>query len=326
MPTPPPAPLAPDLDPDLLRRLAPLTTPTPPRPAPLAVAADAIRHWCEAFEDRHPPYLDRACARRLGFRDCIAPLGAVLSTFVIPFAWPPPDADDPPPRHLHHDVKAILGLPAAVVTAVAVDQPGHLVVGDRPAVRQRLLTVSAPARTALGCGRFWTIERCCLAPDGSVAVRETMTSFGFDPASRSGEPRRHPQAAVAVTGAPLPALHLPITPVRAALVASATRDFNPLHLDPDSARRAGFAAPFMSREFHLGIACRFLTDHAGEAAQVRRLELALRRPLCVGDTMAVEGRLLRADAASSEVALTLTAAQGVVSAGSGVVARPGLPA
>lgn len=331
MPPPPaesPAPhLAADLAPDLYRRLAPLTSSTSPRPAPLAVSADAIRHWCEAFEDRHPPYLDRACARRLGFRDCIAPLGAVLSTFAIPFAWPPRAADDAPPRHLHHDVKAILGCPAAIVTAVSVDQPGALVVGDRATVCQRLLGVSAATRTALGAGRFWTIERLHLAPDGALAVRETMTSFGFDPATRSDEPARRTGARPgAETGEPIPPLRMPITPVRAALVASATRDFNPLHLDPDSARRAGFAAPFMSREFHLGIACRFLTDHGGAAAQVRRLELALRRPLCVGDAMSVQGHRRRTGTGRSEVALTIAAAHGVVSAGNGVVARPRPPA
>lgn len=326
----PAAPLAADLDPALHDRLAALTAPSALRAAPVRITEDAIRHWCAAFEDGHRPCLDAAFARRLGHRGLVAPLGSVLSTFVLPHLWPPPAPADAPLRNLHHDVKEILGFPAGLISRVAVEQMSSLCVGDRVAVSQRLVSVSAMKQTVLGAARFWVIERSYHRDGGELAVRETMTSCGFDPATRAA-PQSDDTAPAGVidetvpTGL-LPELHMPITTLRSVCVASASRDFSPFHIDPDSARRvAGAASAFMSREFHIGIVSRFLTDWGGEDSHVRRIDLALRRNLCVGDEMTVRGHMTasreRDEGRDVEIAVAIHAPHGVVSAGTAVVAR-----
>jgi acyl dehydratase len=325
-----PAPaLATDLAPALHDQLAALGTPSRLHAAPVRITEDAIRHWCAAFEDGHRPCLDDAFARRLGHRGLIAPLGSVLSTFVLPYLWPPPAPAATPLRNLHHDVREILGFPAGVIARVAVDQLSSLCVGDRVAVSQRLVSVSTRKQTALGTGRFWVIERSYHRDGGELAVRETMTSCGFDPATRTA-PQANDTAPAGVNdesvpAAQLPELCMPITTLRSVSVASASRDFSPFHVDPEYARRvAGAPSAFMSREFHIGIVSRFLTDWGGEDSSVRRIDLALRRNLCVGDEMTVRGHVTatheREEGHDVEVAVAIRAPHGVVSAGVAVVA------
>lgn len=306
--------LAPDLSPSLQQRLLELTVAAPPRPVGVRVSAEAIRHWCEAFEDGHPAYLDPTAARRLGHDDVIAPLGALLSTFVLPFRWPWPSDGAKPTRNLHHDVKQLLGFRAAVIGRVAVEHFVDLVVGDVVHVSQRLASVSGLKRTALGEGRFWVVERDYFRNGTILALRETMTSFGYDqgPLAEDSTARsandaieeslagdggsvpvdRGPDGDSIEVGFVLPRLVMPITPLRGVYVASASRDFAPVHADSAYARRvAGAADAFMSREFHLGMVGRYLTDWGGSRSRVRRIELALRRNLCVGARLSITGRV-----------------------------------
>lgn len=299
-------------------RLLELTATSPRRAAPLRISTEAILHWCEAFEDAHGPY----CPEDPSRTPPVAPLGSVLSTFVLPYSWRSREDAEPPLRHLHHDVKALLDLPSAVVGKVEVEQLAALSVGDRIAVEQRLVSVSPCKRTALGEGRFWEIERRYFGEAGTLAVREGMSSFGFVPREATADrASRGERTGGSRTGHPLPDLAMRITPVRAILVASATRDFTAVHLDGDHARRVtGTRGAFMSREFHIGIVSRFLTDWGGAECEVRRIALNLRRPLCVGDDLVVKGQTLAEDGDRAELSLELRNSEEVVSYGSATVA------
>lgn len=307
-----------DLPDPVRQRLLGLTRETPRRLAGIGVSEDAIRHWCEAFEDGNPLYLEAGAAQLHGHVGPVAPLGAVLSTFVLPYRWPwPPAPGEVPERNLHHDVKEILGYRSASIGKVTVEQLAELQVGDQIEVSQRLGSVSGIKRTTLGEGRFWVIERRYYRSGGGLAVCEAMTSFGYDLQPSSGEnTRRSANDAIEVAlggaapsagpkrepglvwdsievGQELPPLRLPITPLRSAYVASATRDFAPVHVDAEYARSIARAADaFMSREFHIGMISRCLTDWAGSRVRVRRIELTLRQNLCVGDEMTVTGKVV----------------------------------
>ncbi len=326
--------IAPDLPHETRARLLALTTASPRRAAPLRISTEAIHHWCEAFEDAHGAYRPEDPSRTRA----VAPLGSVLSTFVLPYTWPSLEDAEPPLRHIHHDVKALLDLPSAVVGKVAVEQFAALSAGDRISVEQRLVSVSPRKRTALGEGRFWEIERRYFGDAGTLSVRERMSSFGFAPTElsnvrpSSAESRQDDRArrvADPQSGDPLPDLSMQITPLRATLVASATRDFTAVHLDGEHARRvAGTRGAFMSREFHIGIVSRFLTDWGGKECHVRRITLHLRRPLCVGDDLVVKGHTLSQNVECAELSLELRNSQEVVSFGAATVAwsdRRGAP-
>ena len=78
------------------------------------------------------------------------------------------------------------------------------------------------------------------------------------------------------------------TPRQLALVYRLSGDLNPLHSDPDVARRAGFERPILHGLSTFGIACRALmAELAGnEPARVKRLGARFSAPVFPGDTIA----------------------------------------
>ena len=139
----------PEYLPDAIKeRLIALTRESESEPAPLAVDEYLIRHWCETLEDGNPLYLDRDFARSRGFDDLVAPPGAVMTTFALPFRWPWPPAEREPARHIHYDVKELLDLPVGIIQNIEIETGVPLQVGDRVSVSQRLVSISPAGR---GC-------------------------------------------------------------------------------------------------------------------------------------------------------------------------------
>lgn len=284
-----------------------------------------------------------------GLEDPLAPLGSVLSTFVIPYRWPPEHMSaDAPLRNLHYEVKEILGYPSAVVGKVVVENIADVVTGDHIAVAQRLASVSELKRSALGEGRFWVIERRYYRQTGELAVCESMTSFGYgDRGWTSSPPAGIDAAAEALgiskatdttieaeapdwdaieIGLPLPTLRMPITVLRSVRVTAATRNFLPIHADSTYAGgAAGGVGAIMSREFQVGIVGRFLTDWGGRRSRVRRLEIAMKRHLRIGDEMIVSGRVAgrreRGDLGEVDVVFEVRVREDVASTGTATLAR-----
>ncbi|HRH85227.1 MAG TPA: MaoC/PaaZ C-terminal domain-containing protein [Rubrivivax sp.] len=61
----------------------------------------------------------------------------------------------------------------------------------------------------------------------------------------------------------------PVTPLQLALFAAASGDHNPLHLDPDVARRAGFDKPVVHGMLSMALAGRLFTREFGPHALLR---------------------------------------------------------
>jgi hypothetical protein len=95
-------------------------------------------------------------------------------------------------------------------------------------------------------------------------------------------------------GDDLPALFMPVTVTRCVYLASATRDFAPHHHNRDYAQNQVQARDmFLNTPFNIGILARFLTDWSGPRGTVRRLKLAMRENICVGDDMVINGKVVR---------------------------------
>lgn len=275
--------------------------------APLVVDRYLLRHWCEAFEDHNPAYLNDEAARALGHAGAIAPLGAVVSTFAQAFRWPPAAAEG----HVHFAVKDALRVANAIVSAVEVEQHAALTIGDRLSITQRLLSVSARKQTRLGEGYFWVTARHFRNQRDELVVSLQTTAFGYgEQSAADGAPAgRHAPVEQALgeivacdrtfvgwqdilPGRKIGAMIVPVTQLRAVYIASATRDFSPQHVDPAWAReRAGAADVFVSTPFVIGMVCRYLTDWAGPRALVRRVAIAMGRSICAGEEMKIEGRV-----------------------------------
>ncbi len=73
-------------------------------------------------------------------------------------------------------------------------------------------------------------------------------------------------------------------------------DDNPLHIDAEFARRAGFDRPILHGLCTFGFAARAIIAHAcgGDPTRVRRISMRFAAPVFPGDTLTVEGSLVAA--------------------------------
>ncbi len=96
------------------------------------------------------------------------------------------------------------------------------------------------------------------------------------------------------TGATLPELAVDLTPTLIISTAIATRDFTPVHHDPDLARAQGSQDIFLNILTTMGLVERYVTDWAGPEALLRGVNVKLGVPAYAGDrltfTGTVEGR------------------------------------
>jgi acyl dehydratase len=330
-----------------------LTVESEPEPAPLVVNEYVIRHWCETLEDGNPLYFDEAYARTQGLPGIVAPPGAIMTAFTTPFRWPwPPDGRAPRP-HIHYEVKEALGLPVGIITDIDVEYGERPQLGDRISVSQRLVSVSPWKKTKIGEGHFWTMDRIYRNQHGQQLARERMTAFGYgrnegaagtagayggwSPAVEEmieGERTGYQPLPVrelfwedANIGEELPRLVMPFTVTRAVYMASATRDFSPQHSNRDYAQQRSMTRDvFVNTPFNVGMISRFLTDWAGPRSTVRRVRLAMRGNVCVGDDMIIDGRVSRKYVEDGEhrveVEVTISTQETPVTPCTAVVALP----
>lgn len=340
---------------DARRRLLALATESPPEPGPVELSEYLVRHWCETLEDGNPLYLDDAYARGRGRRSVVAPVGAIMTTLSMPLRWPWPPGERAPVPHIHYAVKALLGLPVGIITAIEVEQhDAYVELGDRVSVSQRLVSVSPRKRTRLGEGHFWTMDRFYRNGRGELVLRERMTAFGYgraEDANAGGAAAAggwSPAVEEALQGArtgyrpaigadrcwedvrvgeTLPAVRMPITATRCVYLASATRDFSPQHSNRDYAQqRSRTRDVFVNTPFTLGMVSRLLTDWAGPRCVVRRIGLAMRGAVCAGDEMILTGTVTRTYVEQHEprvdVEVTISTQDGPVTPCTATVALP----
>ena len=96
-------------------------------------------------------------------------------------------------------------------------------------------------------------------------------------------------------GDQLTPLEVPLTRSFIVAAAMATRDYQDVHHDPDSARERGAPDIFMNIMTTNGLIGRFVTDWAGPAAEVKRVKIRLGQPNYPGDTMTLSGEVTAID-------------------------------
>ncbi|MCT7354997.1 MaoC family dehydratase [Streptomyces sp. 15-116A] len=96
-------------------------------------------------------------------------------------------------------------------------------------------------------------------------------------------------------GERLPPLEIPVTRTLIVAGAIASRDFQDVHHDPEAARRKGSPDIFMNILTTNGLVGRYITDHFGPAAMLRRVAIRLGAPNHPGDTMLLTGTIEERD-------------------------------
>ncbi|QYC44660.1 MaoC like domain protein [Nonomuraea coxensis DSM 45129] len=94
----------------------------------------------------------------------------------------------------------------------------------------------------------------------------------------------------------LPELSIDLTPTLVVSTALATMDPTPVHHDPALARAQGSKDIFLNILTTMGLVERYVTDWAGPAAVIRRIDVRLGVPAYAGDRLSFTGKVVsRAD-------------------------------
>ncbi|MBE4734679.1 MaoC/PaaZ C-terminal domain-containing protein [Streptomyces caniscabiei] len=102
----------------------------------------------------------------------------------------------------------------------------------------------------------------------------------------------------------LPSLEIEITRTLVVAGAIASRDYQDVHHDPELARRRGSPDVFMNILTTNGLVGRYVTDHFGPAAVLRKVAIRLGAPNYPGDTMVLTGLVEATDGTTVTVRVT----------------------
>ncbi|WP_420313431.1 MaoC family dehydratase [Streptomyces sp. YS-B37] len=102
-------------------------------------------------------------------------------------------------------------------------------------------------------------------------------------------------------GDELPPLEIEITRTLIVAGAIASRDYQDVHHDAELARRKGSSDIFMNILTTNGLVGRYITDHFGPGATLRKVAIRLGAPNYPGDTMVLTGRVEEVDGDTATV-------------------------
>jgi len=77
--------------------------------------------------------------------------------------------------------------------------------------------------------------------------------------------------------------------------AAVSGDFNPIHIDPEVGRAAGFPGAILQGMCTMAWLADACTAYLGDPARVRRLRVRFARPVVVGDVVTFRGRCVAVD-------------------------------
>ncbi|MGW0736354.1 MaoC family dehydratase [Streptomyces sp. NPDC002851] len=113
--------------------------------------------------------------------------------------------------------------------------------------------------------------------------------------AKAGEPK---------VGDELPPLDIPITRTLIVAGAVASRDFQDVHHDAELAKAKGSPDIFMNILTTNGLVGRYVTDHFGPDAVLRKVAIRLGAPNYPGDTMVLTGTVTSVEGGTAQVRIT----------------------
>ena len=124
-------------------------------------------------------------------------------------------------------------------------------------------------------------------------------------------------------GEQLPPLEIPVTRTLIVAGAIASRDYQDVHHDAELAREKGSPDIFMNILTTNGLVGRYLTDHFGPGAVLRKLAIRLGAPNYPGDTMVLTGTVEEVDGDTATVRVVGANGLGKHVTGTATVVVPG---
>ncbi|HEV3369246.1 MAG TPA: MaoC family dehydratase N-terminal domain-containing protein [Acidimicrobiales bacterium] len=132
---------------------------------------------CASVENGNPLYWDDEVAQALTGGPIAPP--TMVSVWFRPHSWAPGRTEVALPLQVHFDLKALFGLPEAVMSDNSIEFHTPVRLGDVLHTHQVLRSISDDKTTKLGTGRFWVIDVVYANQDGDLVAVESYTGFGY---------------------------------------------------------------------------------------------------------------------------------------------------
>jgi acyl dehydratase len=132
---------------------------------------------CASVENGNPLYWDDEVAEALTGGPIAPP--TMVSVWFRPHSWAPGRTEVALPLQVHFDLKALFGLPEAVMSDNSIECHTPVRLGDVLRTHQVLRSISDDKTTKLGTGRFWVIDVVYANQDGDLVAVESYTGFGY---------------------------------------------------------------------------------------------------------------------------------------------------
>ncbi|MGJ3507897.1 hypothetical protein [Enemella sp. A6] len=257
------------------------------RPAPAPVDAYSIMAWASGVRDGGASYWTSAPGERR------AP-AVMATTWLAGPRWSPHEQQGSG-LSLHHDLKAALGYPFAVVRSIDNRYGAPVHEGDLLTSRYAIKRVSPERPMRRGPGRTWDIgveirnqrdEIVAVTTWGFSAYRLDESAAGAE-SKAEAKPAAQPEQ---IDGEPLPSLEVPIDTSTVILSALASRDVTAFHHDPAAARASGMEDIIVNTPARLGFLSRWLVTDTWPDARLCQLRLNLNRSIHPGEHLTLSGR------------------------------------
>jgi acyl dehydratase len=132
---------------------------------------------CASVGNGNPLYWDDEVAEALTGGPIAPP--TMVSVWFRPHSWAPGRTEVALPLQVHFDLKALFGLPEAVMSDNSIEFHTPVRLGDVLRTHQVLRSISDDKTTKLGTGRFWVIDVVYANQDGDLVAVESYTGFGY---------------------------------------------------------------------------------------------------------------------------------------------------
>ena len=141
--------------------------------------------------------------------------------------------------------------------------------------------------------------------DGETVATLTSTAFGRSEGGFGGPREGQPQPHIVPERTADLSVEIPTRP-GLGLLYRLNGDLNPLHVDPESARRSGFSRPILHGLCTYGITCRAVLQHVADfdAAAIYSHQVRFAAPVYPGETISIDmwidGREISFEASAKE--------------------------
>ena len=167
----------------------------------------AVRKFLEPLELDCPLHYDPDAAKQHGYRNVLAPVAGISSTWLDAGLWRPGMGSRYPQAHPHVDIPRtragampeppVPDTTAAFATDIEIEYFEPAVVGDRLTIRGRTLISCVPRETRVGRGAFMVWESEVVNQDGARVALLRNGGYSYVPLDAAGDASspREPEAA-----------------------------------------------------------------------------------------------------------------------------------